>query len=428
MEKLKRFLLDFISRNPKTNVSLLIIAATFLIMTLIFSSSPKISKRTPDIYTPVVHFIEAESGPINIPVNARGFLEPETEIQLSSKVSGTVIQITDKFAVGASFKKNDVLLKIDPAQLRMELHKAKANYEQTHLTELEINARLDAKASLKNKKNLSELAKGTPQRAVAKANTEAAMAALKLAQHQLDNATLRAPFNGKVMMRAIQQHELLSPGKPIAKIYSSNAYIVRLSLTEEQLAFIDLTHSENSNIDVTIKHPGSNTTWQGYVLRSEGYVSESRLIHLIVKLLLPDSNDTKSTLPLPGTLVEAEILGKPFAGVVIIPIKALKSRNTIWILDNNNRLKIKPVTVIHRSPDRAFIQVDLADSNKIITSHLPSTTEGMKLKPIADIAAIAKADTNDKSSNTEAEIPNDINTNINKTLDNQASPEDAGKQ
>lgn len=405
MDKLKYWLTRFIGRNPKANVSLLIIGITILLMVVIFSTRPQINKRAPKEYIPAVHFIEALPDVINIPVSARGFFQPEKEVQINSTVSGTVIEITEKFAVGASFKKNDILLRVDPANLEMELHKAKANYEQAHLRELETNANLDAKSSLDKNKNLSDLALGKPQRAVAKANTDAALAVLKLAQHQLESATLRAPFDGKVMLRNVQEFEQIAPGQPIAKIYASDAYIVRLSVTEEQLAFIDIGRADSKNIDVVITHPATHKVFQGYILRSEGYVSQSRLVNLVVRIILP--NTIKNDLPLPGTLVEADIAGRSFTHVITIPIKALKSQNTIWVLDENDRLQIKPAIVIYRGPEKAFIQAEIPSGERIIISHIGAITPGMKLRPIVNNSMVDNQDEN-KIIETDG-IDNDVN-------------------
>lgn len=381
MENVKLKFTSLLGKNPGRRVPLLIVGVTLVAIILIFSTRPKIEKRSPEIYIPVVHTITAKPGKVQIPIHARGFVEAEQEVQLSSRVSGTVTEITSKFAVGASFRKGDLLMRVDTTQLQMDYTRAKASYEQARLSEMELNANLEARSALNEDPSArSELASGKHHRSVAHANTEAALAALKMAESQLEGADLRAPFDGKVMLRLINEFELLAPGKPIAKLYSTESFIVKLPVTEEQLALINLQGEDGKGAVVKLSNPATGMEWPGRIVRSEGFISPSRLIYLIARV---DTSGNRARVPLSGTLLEAIITGKTHTDTLALPVKALKPENRIWIATPENRLESRPITLVYRGPEIVYLQAAIAEGDRIITSHITSVTEGMPLR-VAD--------------------------------------------
>ena len=55
MENVKLKFTSLLGKNPGRRVPLLIVGVTLVAIILIFSTRPKIEKRSPEIYIPVVH-------------------------------------------------------------------------------------------------------------------------------------------------------------------------------------------------------------------------------------------------------------------------------------------------------------------------------------------------------------------------------------
>lgn len=366
-------------RNPRANLALSLAALFAVLVWLIFASEPEAQRKTLHASIPAVHTITVTPLDSKISLPSRGMLEPAQEAQLMSQVTGKVTYIADNFATGTDFKKGDILLKVEPAIAELELQRAKAQLSQARLAEMELKANLEAKSSLRNRSDLSPLAQGTPQRELAETNTSTAEAAVKLAEKQLEQTTLRAPFDGRVMMRVVQLHEQLAPGAPIARIYTTNQYKVRLPVTQQQLAFIDLPDGKKRGSEVEIYDDINGLKLKGHIIRSEGHIAQNRLIYLIAQL--DDLTQEQQTRLLPGSLLDARISSRELANIIAIPGQALRANNTVWLLDDGH-LKTRPVEVLYRAKDQVYLRSGVAPGEKIIVSHIAAVTENMRLRDL----------------------------------------------
>lgn len=374
----------WITRNPRLNICLLLIAAVALITLLIFLSKPEVERKIVHASLPAVHTLTISAADAQLMLYSRGMLEPAQELNMVAQVTGKVTHIASNFAPGMDFKKGDTLLKVDPAMAELELQKAHAQLAQARLSEMELKANLEAKSSVRQRGDLSPLAQGKPQTELAESNTTTAEAAVKLAEQKLQQTTLQAPFDGRVLARTIQLHEQLAPGMPIARIYTTHSYRVRLPITQQQLAFIALPDNNSEGSLVTLHDDITGLTLQGHILRSEGHVAQNRLIYLVA--LLDDLTREQQMRLLPGSLLNAEIHSKPLENVIAIPSHALRANNTVWLLNNEDRLQTQTVELLYRAKDTVYLKSGIKPGDRLITSHIAAVTENMRLRDLNSAA------------------------------------------
>ncbi|MCD6150889.1 MAG: hypothetical protein J7J70_04445 [Deltaproteobacteria bacterium] len=53
------------------------------------------------------------------------------------------------------------------------------------------------------------------------------------------------------------------------------------------------------------------------------------------------------------------------------------------MVDNNDKLQIKPVTVIYRQLKTVLISAGLNDGDRVVLTNLNGVANGMKLRPVA---------------------------------------------
>ena len=68
--------------------------------------------------------IQAET--VFLQVNSQGNVTPRTRTSLVSEVSGTVLEVSEKFVVGGKFSRGDILLEIDPTDYKVALQRSEA--------------------------------------------------------------------------------------------------------------------------------------------------------------------------------------------------------------------------------------------------------------------------------------------------------------
>ncbi len=83
---------------------------------------------------------------VTLSVDSQGTVRPRTRTTLISEVSGTVLEVSDQFIVGGTFKQGDILMRLDPVDYEVALQRAKAQLiSRNALLELEKERAIQAK-------------------------------------------------------------------------------------------------------------------------------------------------------------------------------------------------------------------------------------------------------------------------------------------
>ena len=157
-------------------------------------------------------------------IKAVGSVEAINGIEVASEVPGVVENIA--FESGDTVKKGDILIRLDAAIDEAALRTRRA---EAQLAEQEF-------------KRVSDL---LPKRAVsqsqydeAKANFDAARARVNEAEAQLSKKIIRAPFDGKLGLRLVDQGEYIGTGTPIVEINMLDPIYVDYTLSEKDLPMV----------------------------------------------------------------------------------------------------------------------------------------------------------------------------------------------
>ncbi len=84
---------------------------------------------------------------------------------------------------------------------------------------------------------------------------------------------------------------------------------------------------------------------------------------------------------LPGMFVEVHLQGEEISDVVAVPRGALHDNDTVWIVDDENRLHIRTVDIQRRERDEVLVRSGLNAGEKIVLTNLSGAAEGMLLRP-----------------------------------------------
>lgn len=158
-------------------------------------------------------------------IKAVGSITAVNGIEVANELPGVITQIN--FESGKTVQKGDVLVRLDAAIDEAALRTRRA---EAQLAEQEF-------------KRVSDL---LPRRAVsqsqydeAKANFDAAQARVNEAEAQLNKKVIRAPFDGKLGIRMVDQGQYIATGTPIVEINMLNPIYVDYTLSEKFLPDVD---------------------------------------------------------------------------------------------------------------------------------------------------------------------------------------------
>ena len=211
-------------RKPFSAVALLLVGSLLSWLFLPTKEKP-VPQPVVNAATPVVDIVYAQPATHQLYVHTQGTVQPAKEIDVVTQVSGIVETIAPEFANGAFFQKGQRLLNIEDADYRFALIRAEANVAEAEQVLAVERAR--AAQAVREWRDLGQedanaLSLRKPQLASARAKRRAAEAGRDEAQLNLDRTHVKAPFNGRVRMKYVDEGQYVSLGTPIVKLYSTD--------------------------------------------------------------------------------------------------------------------------------------------------------------------------------------------------------------
>ena len=325
--------------DMKKYYPLLLIIAGIMIFFILIMSKPKSTPKPIEIIKPIVEVEKIYLKDMTVSVKSQGFVSPKTESQIYPEISGKIIKISNKLEDGASFKKGDILLQIDPIDYKLALKSAESNLAQAKL-QLSVE-RAESELARKEWEKIgdgkaSELTLRTPQLNRAIAVVEAAEALLQQSKRNLEKTQISAPYDGLVRKKNVDIGTVIGPGYLIASVYAIDYVEVKLPIPDRELEYIEIPLDGSRIVDS--KQPrdvfkglfgGENVVWNGKIVRMEADLDmKSRMATLISRV----DNPYKNKIPLKvGQYVEAEIYGKKYKNIFSLPRDFIYQQDNIII-------------------------------------------------------------------------------------------------
>ena len=121
-----------------------------------------------------------------------------------------------------------------------------------------------------------------------------------------------------------------------------------------------------------------------------------RMARVVVEVMDPlelGRPPSERRLPLlVGAFVSVRLVGTTLDDVVAVPREAIREGDSVWVATRDDTLEIRPVIITWRERTRVLVVRGLADAERIISSPLSAPVEGMALRFMAPMTAIAPSD------------------------------------
>jgi RND family efflux transporter MFP subunit len=373
----------------KKFLPLYILLGAIIICALLLQFRPKPKKvESLHLVTPV-EFVTVKATDTQIIIESEGILNPKTESAFISEVSGKVIDIGENFYPGSYFEKDEVLFEIDSLDYVERLKAAEFQMAQATLYLAEQNALAEqAKADWEklNFGKANDLVLRKPQLNQAVARIESAKASVDSAEGDLQDTTFKAPYAGFLLSRNIDLGTVVNGNmaNAVAQAYGVGNGEIRLPISEIEKQL--LAYEESKPNKVRFYHASTKSFLaEGTIDRIEATLnSNSRLFYCVGEITdaFSKENITSESALQRSQFLVAEIEGKLLESAFTIPNAALRNNEYVYIINEENRLIQKKVTVIHKNKDSIILSDGLAEIEKIVTSPIPFFVENMSVEPI----------------------------------------------
>jgi RND family efflux transporter MFP subunit len=337
----------------------------------------------------IVDVAVAEKQTLSIPVNSQGSVQPRTQTNLVSEVSGKVVAVAPQFESGGIVDANTLLLTIDDRNYQVELKRAEANLAaaESNLSHEKGMAAV-AKEDLRKypRKHASNdalsLALREPQLKEAEARLQAALADLSYAQNNLSRTKIRAPYRGIIKSRNVDLGQYVTTGSQLGDIFAVDRAEVRLPIPADRLRYLDLPSARQPNAAPKVSFENDlGQHWQGTVVRTEGVLDErSRVLFVVAEINDPYRLDNPGETLMMGSFVKAEISGKQIDELIAIPRYILRAGNKVWVLDKEQKLVNRDVKTLRTEGKLVYVYEGLDNGDLICLSTIPNAVAGTKVK------------------------------------------------
>jgi len=202
------------------------------------------------------------------------------------------------------------------------------------------------------------------------------------AKLQLADSTLRAPYNGVIAQRFVEEGQSIAVNKPVVRLQSTGAIDIVVDVPEAAMA----SGVRSPNI-VSIAAEISGAPGRQYAvgIKEIAQVADPITQTFPVRFEMPSPRDATV---LPGMTATVTVSYRRSRNRILVPISAVCKRDTgeqvVWVLGPDGIVRARPVTMgVARDGDVEILQ-GLNPGDRIVVAGAVFLREGMKVRDLGN--------------------------------------------
>lgn len=339
-----------------------ITALIIIIPVLVFSAcKPKAHEETQDQGLLVrVEIVKSEE--IQPFVRSSGRLFPSSEQKLAFKTGGIVNKIY--VSEGQTVKQGQLLAQLKTDEVSAMVSQATQAVEKTRRDYRRVsNLYRDTVATLEQYENVLTALK-------------LAESQLEIAQFNLQYSSIRAPGEGKILRKLVENNEMVAPGFPVF-LYGSTkgTWLLKVNVTDREVVLIETGDSAIVNFDA---HPGKE--FQARVTEKSAMANPyTGLFEITLELTLTEYQLVT------GFIGRAVIFSGEKMKALSVPVDALvEAQGTEGVLNlfEDGKAVRRNIQILRIEGDRLLVSEGLSGDELVITEGTLLIKQGSKLRSI----------------------------------------------
>src|SRR6266699_1796837 len=368
--------------NNEIMKRLTIVAAILISLSLLWSCSRKPAQAPPNAPEVLVTTVAPQDVPrvLERVATLDGFINAN----INAQVQGYIV--SRDYTEGSIVKKGDLLFQIDPRPFEAALAQAKGTLARDQANQVKGDADEKRALDLFNKKVISDQERDTAIAAAgsSRANVEADQAAVKQAELNLGYTKITAPIDGLAGFANNQVGDLVGPASTTPLTTVSQIDPIKAIVTVGEGAFTDFfaRYPDAEQRQALLKRIdfdlilGSGTV---YPRKGKFYALDRNLdpktgsIHYYVTFPNPDA-----TLR-PGQYGKVRFVPDTVQNALVVPQEAvteLQGNFQVAVVDQNNKVSIRPVKTGERIGTMWQITDGLKPGDKVVVEGVQKAREG----------------------------------------------------
>jgi RND family efflux transporter MFP subunit len=405
-----------------------VILLAIIIAMVLVKLRPQAERRIVEETGLLVEVFAAKAEKVQMYIEAYGTVEPREALKLVAEVRGQIVDISSSFKEGDFVKKGTRLIQIDQRTYELEVQRRKVQIKQAeaeikrlHQEVLNLQARIKIAKSdvslaegeyfrlkklidrkviaqstldkaeqqyLASRQRLqtleNQLALTGPQKEQLLAQRDLTKVMFQEAQLDLERSGIIALFDGWVLEKTVEVGQHVNVGQNMGRIYSAGQLDIEVRIPVKDFKWFpaDLNQDAAVETDIIFETDGAQRTWNGRVSRIKAEMDErTRTLPMVVEVdEASGSAENQGSLRLrPGMFVRVKIKGKAVEQAFVLPRHVVYPGDIVYTF-KDNRLMIKPVSVLRAYKDSVIVSQGLAEGDQIIKTPLSAATDGMLVR------------------------------------------------
>lgn len=281
---------------------------------------------------------QVSKGSISESITATGTIEPVTEVEVGTQVSGIIDKIYVDY--NSNVTKGQLIAEMDRVTLQSELDLQRATYNGTK-AEYDYQKKLYERNRVLNEKQLiaaTDYEQSVYNYEKARSNFESSKASLTKAERNLSYATITSPIDGVVISRAVEEGQTVASGFETPTLFT-----IAADLTQMQVV------ADVDEADIAGVEEGQRTTFTVDAYPNDIFEG------VVTQIRLGDSSSSTQTTTSSTVVTYEVVISAPNPDLKLKP--RLTANITIYTLDRPDVLCV-PSKALRFTPEVPLVTED----------------------------------------------------------------------
>ena len=357
---------------------IVILIVGFIAMRILISMKKEPPKRATVARPKIVAAEVVQLKDIPSQITAYGRLMSAQPITLFSEVSGEIIRGSVPFQPAQSFKKGDLLLKIDDRQIKLDINTAKSDFLNalaSVLPELKVDFPEEYEKYQKYfdccgfGKKFEELPETDNQKVklfLSRFNVYKLYFAVRNHEIRLEKHYFYAPFAGSIVSADLRVGSTVRIGSQLGQIINLENLEVELPVPAIDIQWIDRSKP------VTFTSSEIAGQWRGKIQRIGNNIdTRTQSIQVFASVGRGDQNGLYN-----GVFLKAQIPGTVIKNGISIPRKAIYEDKFVYLV-KDGKLDYREVDISFQEPESVVATGGIANGDTLVVEVLQGVAPGM---------------------------------------------------
>jgi len=356
----------------------LILAGGFALMMILLNMRSDVPRKTPEPRPKIVKTLIARPQATIATISGLGRVTSAQPVNLYSEVSGVLMAGVAPFRPAQSFRRGDLLLKVDDRQIKLDISSKRSEF-LTALAVALAEIKSDTPDEYKRWRDYFDVIDFDEKPAdlpatddprikllLSRLNVYKLYYEIRDLEITLEKHYFYAPFDGSIVSADMREGTTARGGSHLGQIINLEELELELPVPGVDIRWVD----RGTKVGLISSETGQE--WSGTVIRIGNAIdSRTQTIPVYVSIDVGGGD-----VPYEGTYVKAEIPGRSIDNAVTIPRSAVYENRYVYLIQNG-KLEYREINIARSQHDSVILSGGINSGDTVVVDLMQGVAPGM---------------------------------------------------